>query len=66
MREQLVAANQDITWAPPEVGSGRFGNWLAGNIDWSLSRNRFWGTPLNVWLCDALRAACTCPPAAPT
>lgn len=52
MREQLVQANQDITWAPPEVGAGRFGNWLAGNIDWSLSRNRFWGTPLNVWVCD--------------
>ncbi len=52
MRDQLVAANADITWAPPEVGSGRFGNWLAGNIDWSLSRNRFWGTPLNVWICD--------------
>ncbi|MBK8165726.1 MAG: isoleucine--tRNA ligase [bacterium] len=52
MREQLVKANQDITWAPPEVGAGRFGNWLSGAIDWSLSRNRFWGTPLNVWLCD--------------
>jgi isoleucyl-tRNA synthetase len=52
MRDQLVKANQDITWAPPEVGSGRFGNWLAGNIDWSLSRNRFWGTPLNVWICQ--------------
>ena len=52
MRDQLVAANSDITWAPPEVGAGRFGNWLAGNIDWSLSRNRFWGTPLNVWICD--------------
>ncbi|PID79898.1 isoleucine--tRNA ligase, partial [bacterium DOLZORAL124_64_63] len=52
MRDQLVRANEDITWAPPEVGAGRFGNWLAGNIDWSLSRNRFWGTPLNVWVCD--------------
>ncbi len=52
MRDQLVKANEEITWAPPEVGSGRFGNWLAGNIDWSLSRNRFWGTPLNVWICD--------------
>ncbi len=52
MRDKLVAANRDITWAPPEVGSGRFGNWLAGNVDWSLSRNRFWGTPLNVWICD--------------
>jgi len=53
LREKLLAANADIRWAPPEVGSGRFGNWLAGNIDWSLSRNRFWGTPLNVWICDA-------------
>ncbi len=52
MRDELVKANQDITWAPPEVGSRRFGNWLAGNIDWSLSRNRFWGTPLNVWVCQ--------------
>ena len=53
MRDQLVAANKEIRWVPPEVGSGRFGNWLAGNVDWSLSRNRFWGTPLNVWVCDA-------------
>ncbi len=52
MRDSLVEANRDITWAPPEVGSGRFGNWIAGAIDWSLSRNRFWGTPLNVWVCD--------------
>ncbi len=53
MRDKLVAANRDITWAPPEMGSGRLGNWLAGAVDWSLSRNRFWGTPLNVWVCDA-------------
>jgi len=53
MRDRLVAANKEIRWVPPEVGSGRFGNWLAGNVDWSLSRNRFWGTPLNVWICDA-------------
>jgi isoleucyl-tRNA synthetase len=51
MREQLVTANRDVAWSPPEVGSGRFGNWLAGNVDWALSRNRFWGTPLNVWVC---------------
>jgi len=51
MRDRLVAANQDIGWSPPEVGTGRFGNWLAGNVDWALSRNRFWGTPLNVWVC---------------
>jgi len=53
MREQLVEANNAIIWAPPEVGANRFGNWLKGNIDWSLSRTRFWGTPLNVWICDA-------------
>lgn len=52
MGDQLATANASITWAPPEVGTGRFANWLAGNIDWSLSRNRFWGTPLNVWVCD--------------
>ena len=51
MRDRLVAANRDIGWSPPEVGTGRFGNWLAGNVDWALSRNRFWGTPLNVWIC---------------
>lgn len=56
LREQLLAANAQIRWVPPEVGEGRFGNWLAGNVDWSLSRNRFWGTPLNVWLCDACGA----------
>ncbi|MFH1844345.1 MAG: isoleucine--tRNA ligase [bacterium] len=56
MREDLLAANRDIRWAPPEVGSRRFGNWLEGNIDWSLSRNRFWGTPLNVWICDSCGA----------
>ncbi len=52
LREKLLAANAEIRWVPPEVGSGRFGNWLAGNVDWALSRNRFWGTPLNVWICD--------------
>ena len=52
MRDELLAANAAIVWAPPEVGTGRFGNWLAGNVDWALSRNRFWGTPLNVWICD--------------
>ncbi len=53
LRDRLLAANAEIRWVPPEVGSARFGNWLAGNVDWALSRNRFWGTPLNVWICDA-------------
>jgi isoleucyl-tRNA synthetase len=56
MRERLVAANDQIRWQPPEVGSRRFGNWLEGNVDWSLSRNRFWGTPLNVWICEKCEA----------
>jgi isoleucyl-tRNA synthetase len=56
LREQLLAANREIRWVPPEVGSARFGNWLEGNVDWALSRNRFWGTPLNIWICDACGA----------
>ncbi len=56
LREKLIAANADIRWVPEEVGRNRFGNWLEGNIDWSLSRNRFWGTPLNVWVCDRCEA----------
>jgi isoleucyl-tRNA synthetase len=52
LRERLIEANRQIRWVPPEVGSARFGNWLEGNVDWALSRNRFWGTPLNVWICE--------------
>ncbi len=52
-KEDLLANNEKINWHPPEVGSGRFGEWLKNNIDWSLSRDRYWGTPLNIWVCDA-------------
>jgi len=51
-KEDLLANNEKINWHPPEVGSGRFGEWLKNNIDWSLSRDRYWGTPLNIWVCD--------------
>jgi isoleucyl-tRNA synthetase len=52
----MIALNRQITWVPPEVGEGRFGNWLEENKDWALSRDRFWGTPLPIWVCEECRA----------
>jgi isoleucyl-tRNA synthetase len=51
-KDKLLEDNKKINWYPPEIGSGRFGEWLENNVDWALSRERFWGTPLNIWICD--------------
>ncbi len=54
--DRMMELNRQIRWVPPEVGEGRFGNWLEENKDWALSRDRFWGTPLPIWVCGSCGA----------
>ena len=52
VKDDLVKNNNTVNWIPPTIGKGRFGDWLENVQDWGLSRNRYWGTPLNIWECE--------------
>jgi isoleucine--tRNA ligase len=52
VKEDIIRNNNTINWIPESIGKGRFGDWLENIQDWAVSRNRYWGTPLNVWVCD--------------
>lgn len=57
-KDQLVTENAGIDWHPAHIRDGRMGEWLANNIDWALSRDRFWGTPLPIWRCESNHLTC--------
>ena len=51
VKDDLIANNNTVNWIPESIGKGRFGDWLENVQDWGVSRNRYWGTPLNIWEC---------------
>jgi isoleucyl-tRNA synthetase len=57
-KDDLLSANQTVDWHPAYIRDGRFGEWLANNVDWALSRDRFWGTPLPIWRCEEGHTFC--------
>ena len=52
VKDDLIANNNTINWIPESIGKGRFGDWIENVQDWGISRNRYWGTPLNIWECE--------------
>ncbi len=61
VRDNLLAANETVTWHPEHIKEGRFGEWLRGNVDWAISRSRYWGTPLPVWQSETVAPGETTP-----
>lgn len=53
VKEKLISGNSEIDWHPDYIKHGRFGDWLENNVDWAFSRERYWGTPLNIWRCSS-------------
>ena len=58
VKDDLIRNNNTVNWIPESIGSGRFGNWLENIQDWAISRNRYWGTPLNIWECECGHQEC--------
>ncbi len=58
VKDDLIRNNNTVNWIPESIGKGRFGNWLENIQDWAISRNRYWGTPLNIWECECGHREC--------